>query len=123
MTESTLKITVEFPVSVISEIEKDDAMHLGISFNGTQYLYREFKYDKLPDAVAYAAFDIAREGSKPVASSPVDWLERQIPDEGEQEMMQQYGISFEGWRYKYQDFRYDRLADAIKYAASSVKQP
>ncbi len=106
----------EFAASVVSEADQDRAMRLGIAFNGTQFVYRDFKYDRLADAFSYAEFDIHREGRQPVATTSADWLPRPIPNSAEQALMKQYGITFEDWRYKFRDYRYDRLADAVNYA-------
>ena len=42
------------PISEISADEKTHAMRLGIAFNGTQFIYLDFKYDRLTDAISYA---------------------------------------------------------------------
>lgn len=100
-----------------SVAEKERAMQLGVSFNGVQFVFREFKYDKLADALAYAELDAAR-GDCAVPSRPEEWLERPVPGQADQEIMAQFGIGFEGWRYRFGEYRYDRLADALNYARS-----
>lgn len=37
-------------------------------------------------------------------------------DETDVELMSKYGITFDGERYRYQEYKYDRLADAANYA-------
>ena len=102
----------------IPDSEKQHAQDLGISFNGTQFAYREFKYDKLPDAITYAELDAHRQGQQKDVSPTPEWLDQTAPSASDQELMRQYGITSEGWRYRYREYRYDRLADAINYAAN-----
>lgn len=123
MSNVTLKSVSELPASVVSQVEMNRAMSLGISFNGTQFVCQEFKYDKLADAIAYSELITARDGVQPSVSHAADWLERNVPNEDDQVLMAKYGISFEDWRYKYQDYRYDRLADAVNYASSQNTVP
>src|SRR5574338_1501243 len=78
---------------------------------------RALTYDRLADAVSYAELDIQKD-KPPVASVIEEWLVRQVPSVADQALMKQYGIVFEGWRYKYQDYRYDGLSDALNYARS-----
>lgn len=116
MTESTPAVPAASLVSDVSPADQQRAMGLGISFNGTQFVYRDFKYDRLPDAFAYAELDIEREGKAAAATTAADWLARPLPGVADQTQMQELGIIFENWRYKYLDYRYDRLADAVNYA-------
>ena len=121
MTELTSKIASTSPVSETEEAQQSHAMHLGISFNGTQYLYREYKYDRITDAIAYAEHDVMREGRPPAVSSAVEWLDRPVPSAADREQMTLHGISFDGWRYRYRDYRYDRLSDAVSYASGQTR--
>jgi hypothetical protein len=111
-----MKDTTPRGANVPPSAEKAHAIDLGISFNGTQYVYRDFKYDKLSDAIAYAELDSGRPGTMPDASLPAAWLDRQVPGDADQEAMRQYGIVLEEWRYRYWDYRYDRLVDAVNFA-------
>lgn len=98
------------------EAERDRAMKLGIAFNGTQFTYRDFKYDRLRDAMAYADLDSQRAGHLPDPSLPEEWLEQPLPGVEDMALMQQHGISLERFRYRYRGYLYDRLADALSYA-------
>lgn len=93
-------------------------MRLGISFNGTRFVYRGFKYDRLSDAISYAELDVQRGGIQPVATPSAEWLPRTVPNSAEQALMKQFGITFEDRRYKFQNYHYDRLEDAVRYARS-----
>lgn len=123
MSNIPLENATGLPASVVSQDEMNRAMSSGISFNGAQFVFQEFKYDKLPDALAYAELVTIRDGVHPSVSCPADWLERGVPNETDQVLMTKYGIIFEEWRYKYQDYRYDRLADAVNYASSQNTVP
>lgn len=100
----------------ISPAAQNHAMQFGIAFNGTQFVYRDFKYDRLSDAVAYAELDCAREHNSPLPSPTGDWIARPLPNTDDQALMKQYGIFFEDWRYRFHEFRYDHLSDAVNYA-------
>lgn len=102
-------------VSEISVADQSNAMRLGISFNGIQFVYRDFKYDRLSDAVSYAELDVQRM-HQILFTVPSEWQPRRVPSMTEQALMTQYGIVFERSCYKYKDYRYDSLVDAINYA-------
>lgn len=116
MLETNENSIPEFAASGVSKADQERAMRMGISFNGTQFVFRDFKYDRLSDAFSYAELDIQREGRQPVATSSANWLTRPTPNNTDRALMQQFGITFEDWRYKFRDYRYDRLADALNYA-------
>lgn len=99
----------------VSAAQQAQAMRLGISFDGYQFHYREFKYDRIPDAVAYAQLEAGRGDAQAAVTNLAAWLDRPCPSEDDQKAMKRYGIRFEGNRYRYQDFYYDRLADALAY--------
>ncbi|MBK7900402.1 MAG: hypothetical protein KA603_10705 [Azonexus sp.] len=116
MTDTPRGTACERPDATVSEAQQAQAMHLGIAFDGHQFVYHDFKYDRLPDAVAYAELEAARgEGQAPVTNLEA-WHDRPVPSAAERVIMQPLGIRFEGWRYRYHIYRYDRLADALNYA-------
>lgn len=43
--------------------------------------------------------------------------------EGDTETMERYGITFDGEKYAFAQYRYDRLADAVAYAKRSAPKP
>lgn len=117
----------------------------GIVKDGARIRYREFFYDRIADAIAYADLDSGR-GSKPLwAAKPQRQADRQhveekAPAQGNRftladvaekariegvstedaESMLRFNIKKEGGRYVYQTYRYDKLADAISYAKCDV---
>lgn len=44
----------ECSISDIPVADQEHAMRLGIAFNGTQFVYRDFTYDRLADALNYS---------------------------------------------------------------------
>lgn len=98
------------------EADRGRAMQLGISFNGAQFTFRDFKYDRLRDAMAYAELDSQRAGNLPAASLPEAWLGWPFPGVEDEALMKLHGIRLEGCRYRYRGYLYDRLADALSYA-------
>lgn len=116
MTNNPLDIASDYPISDIPAEEKAYAMQLGIAFNGMQFVYLDFKYDRLSDAISYAEQEAVRTLKPPVASTPRDWLDRPVPSATDQALMKANGIAFDGRRYKFQEYRYDRLADAVNYS-------
>lgn len=116
MPNNPVENTSGCPIADTPADEKTHAMRLGIAFNGTQFIYLDFKYDRLTDAINYAEQQSARTCNPPVASSPKDWLDRPVPSVTDQVLMNENGIVFDGCRYKFQEYRYDRLADALNYS-------
>jgi hypothetical protein len=104
-------------VSIVSPESKDEAVALNISFNGTQFVYRDYKYDKLADAVSYARQDALRVSSAPFGAHAVTWVEPATPSADDRALMAQYGVSTDQGRFRYRDYLYDRMADAIAYAS------
>ena len=103
-------------VSSVSPANKDEAIALNISFNGTQFVYRDYKYDKLADAVSYARQDALRASSAPFGTHAVTWVDPVTPSADDLSLMEQYGVTSDQGRFRYGDYRYDRMADAIDYA-------
>lgn len=116
MLETNENSIPEFTASGVSEADQKRAMRMGISFNGTQFVYGDFRYDRLSDAFSYAELEFRREGRQPVPTSSTDWLSRPSPNNADRALMQEFGVTFDDWRYKFRDYRYDRLADALNYA-------
>lgn len=103
-------------VSIPTSEEKEQALALDVTFNGTQFRYRDFRYDKLADAVAFARLDGLRDGYRSAFRVGPEWLPRPAPSHSEIALMGRHAISFDGRHYRYMNHRYDRLADALSYA-------
>ncbi|HEX8987666.1 MAG TPA: hypothetical protein VF816_06870 [Rhodocyclaceae bacterium] len=92
---------------------------LGVSFDGHQYRYRGYSYDLLKDAVSYALLDRAR--SEHPGESAKEWLDPDSPTAADEESMRKLHVTFDGHRYHFAGYRYDRLADACRYAELKQK--
>jgi hypothetical protein len=87
-----------------------------VSFDGVQYVYNGFRYDQRSDAMAYASlmqsrpeqFDKGNTMAPPPGFSP--------PSEAQRALMARLGIELGDHAYRFEGFRYDRLADAVAYA-------
>jgi hypothetical protein len=49
-------------------------------------------------------------------AAEAEQVEKHRPPPADVELMEKYSITFDGERYAYKDYRYDRLNDAINYA-------
>lgn len=90
-----------------------------VSFDGVQYVYNGFRYDRRSDAMAYASlmqsrpaqFDKGSALAAPRAFSP--------PTDGQRTLMATLGIELVDHAYRFEGFRYDQLSDAVAYARRS----
>lgn len=87
----------------------------GIGFDGRYYSYLGYRYDRLSDALNYAALDSSRPCWQ-CSDEPVQWLEPHHPTDAEQALMATMAVTFDGKYYVYEGYRYDRCLDAISYA-------
>jgi hypothetical protein len=88
---------------------------LGIWFDGRAYHYRQYCYDRLDDAIAYARVDRRSPGYHE-ERLPDHWEEWQGPTGAETAQMAAFGIVYENGFYRYGPFRYESLDDALNYA-------
>lgn len=85
-------------------------MQLGVTYNGNQYQYQTYRYDRLEDALNYARLHAPR--PKP----PAQPRPAAAPQPSLDAQMRQFGVTKAGNQYQYQTYRYDRLEDALNYA-------
>ncbi|SNS65321.1 hypothetical protein SAMN06265795_104293 [Noviherbaspirillum humi] len=90
---------------------------LGIRFDGRDYRYREYRYEQLKDAINYARLEQKESNHRPPPEMAPVWVPPEMPTAEELRRMDEFGVTFDGRYYHYAEFRYDRLADAVKYAA------
>lgn len=88
-----------------------------IRYDGRQYESNRYHYDHLADAVAYARLMRSRlpqtdTGGPFWRGEPVD----APPNDADRELMAALGIAFEAGIFRFQNFHYDHLADAVNYA-------
>jgi hypothetical protein len=90
---------------------------LGIRRIGRRYEYRGYRYDRLADAVAYARLDREhpRGQAAPEASPQAD-EPPPLPSNDERAQMATWDIRFDAGIYTFQNYRYERLCDAVAYA-------
>lgn len=87
-----------------------------IHYDGRCYRYRGYRYDRLEDAVAYAELMASRQSTE-TALDPLPACENvRSPSEDDQTIMATFSISRDAGVYRYREYRYDRLADALNYA-------
>lgn len=98
------------------EDEKRQMAELGIAFDGRCYWYQEYRYELLSDALNYARLDRTRPTYEPKIHVYPEWREPEKPSVEQQRTMAELGVSFDGKRYRYREYRYDHLIDAINYA-------
>ena len=96
-------------------------MRLGISFNGAQFVYLDFKYDRLADAVEYAGSESERSHNPPPTQNS-DWQARLVPSVTDEVQMKLWGIVFLGGKFRFCDYSYDHLVDALNYAMNHQTQ-
>ena len=90
-----------------------------VSFDGVQYVFDGFRYDRLSDAMAYARlmrsrppeFDSSTTRAPPRSYVPLT--------EAERTLMGTLGIELVDHTFRFESFRYDRLSDAVAYARQS----
>jgi hypothetical protein len=91
---------------------------LGIRRIGWRYEYRGYRYEHLADALAYASLPRNADDLRESVQAPL------APDEPpatpcaqDLAVMAAWDITFEAGVYRFGPYRYDRLADAVAYAA------
>lgn len=88
---------------------------LCIRYNGRSYHYRGHRYDRFLDAVTYARLDRERGFSEPLGDEAA--LEQvPLPTQADRALMQALAITFDDGVFRWREYRYDRLADAVAYA-------
>jgi hypothetical protein len=116
MSHTVLGSSIDSSAMDTPEVQKLAAAKMGISFDGRYFRYRVFRYDKLSDAMNYAQIDAGR-GFRPEPTRPdVDWLPRPTQSDADIALMKQFSVTFQGNRFAYGGYRYDRLSDAVDYA-------
>lgn len=104
-----------FDAADLSADERRRIVKYGIGFDGRYYRYRDYRYDRLSDALNYAELDGAR-SKRPPLEAPPEWQEPLRPTAEERALMERFAITFDGKCYLYDGYRYDRCGDAVNYA-------
>jgi hypothetical protein len=71
-----------------------------------------------PDGQAYQLAEDAftSEGGYPARELDPDWLQIDIAVDEHARLMSEFSIRYDGRHYIFEDYRYDRFADAVSYA-------
>jgi hypothetical protein len=97
--------------------DKKDAREVNadVTYDGLQYRYGSYRYDRQEDALMYA--QIARARGEAPDFSAVSVAAEPLPGPAETVLMAALGITLDARRgYRYGSYRYERLADAVAYA-------
>lgn len=87
-----------------------------VGHDGLRYHYNGYRYDKWQDAVAYASLIRDRPWQHDVGGSFVADKKTAPLTDAEHARMASLRIRFDDGVYRFGDFRYDRLSDAVSYA-------
>lgn len=105
------------PVNIeISASELADMGRLGIHHIAGNFLYRQYRYENLTDAVNYAELERGKIDYQAEVNVLPAWLPPTPPTNGDWRAMKELGITFDGKRYHFLGYRYDRFQDAINHA-------
>ena len=99
----------------LPECERQMA-ELSVGHDGLRFHYNGYRYDKWQDAVAYASLMRDRPSRANPGGSFVPSKRPAPTTEAERAQMASLGIRFENGAYRFRDFRYDGLPDAVNYA-------
>lgn len=87
-----------------------------IGRDGLRYHYNGYRYDNWQDAVAYASLMRDRPWQDDAGGSFVPGKKLAPATDAEHALMGSLGIRFDDGAYRFGDFRYDGLSDAVNYA-------
>ncbi|NRF70189.1 hypothetical protein HLB44_24585 [Aquincola sp. S2] len=88
----------------------------GIGYDGLQYEYHGYRYDRLEEAVAYAGLVRSRP-TQLDAGGPFRQIRTlAVPTDAQRALMATLGIEFADGAFRFAGFRYESLADAVNYA-------
>ncbi|MCG2586111.1 hypothetical protein [Massilia sp. TS11] len=92
------------------------AARAGVRFDGRSYCFREFRYDHLDDALAYARH-VRTHPAAGDSDDPGPLLDRSNqPTPGQDASMAALNITYDGRQYRFGPYRYDHFLDAAHYA-------
>jgi hypothetical protein len=95
---------------------------LRIRYDGRSFHYRGYRYDRFVDAMNYARLDRGRGFSEPVGDeAPLEQV--LLPTQADRALMQALAITFDHGVFRWREYRYDRLADAVAYATRDGGRP
>ena len=93
-----------------------------VGHDGLAYHYNGYRYDRLKDAVSYAFLTRARPGPREPGGPHPQSAAVAAPSDADRALMASLAIEFDAGAYRFGNYRYDRLADAVNYARSAGKR-
>ena len=88
---------------------------LAIAYDGRQYHYDRYRYDRLEDAVDYATLRQSLPAGEAALPMPAPRT-IEAPDPSQREVMSELAITFHEGIYRLGNHRYTDLNDAVNYA-------
>jgi hypothetical protein len=99
-----------------SPVRDGVAAALGVTFDGRQFRFSGFRYDRVEDAVAYARLLWQRDEMPAATQAAEAQAIRPSPTAEQQQEMAALGIALREGRYHFGDYVYDSVLDALAYA-------
>jgi len=87
-----------------------------IGYDGLHYGYNGYRYDRLADAVAYARLMRSRPMQEEAGGRFGALRAPAPPTDTQRSLMASLVIDFRDGAYRFREFRYDGLMDAVNYA-------
>jgi hypothetical protein len=119
---NTQRTTTDPPLQDDANEEHMLMAEYSIGYDGLRYAYNGYRYDRLADAVDYAKLLRARPSMQDRGGPSTRRAEIGVPTAADRELMTSLAIRFEAGTYRFEGFRYDRLADAVNYATLSARR-
>jgi hypothetical protein len=95
---------------------------LSIGFDGLRYEYNGYRYDALADAANYARLMRSRPLQADPGGSFMQSARVDAPSDADRKLMTALAIEYDAGVYRFDGYRYDRLADAVTYAKLSARR-
>ena len=110
------------PLSMHPEAQRQMSEY-DIGRAGHAYEYKGYRYDRLSDAVAYAALMRSRPDQRETHGTVARHAPAPPETASEIELMRQLGIEIRGSSYCFRGYRYGLLSDAVNYARAQTHRP
>ena len=96
--------------------EERQMVDFSIGYNGLNYAYNGYRYDRLADAVAYAQLMRSRPLQEDAGGRFSSVSAFTSPTDAQRSLMDSLAIDFHDGAYRFKGYRYDGLMDAENYA-------
>ena len=114
--------TTDPPLHDDANDERAMMAEYSIGHDGLRYAYNGYRYDRLADAVGYAKLMRSRPSMHDSGGPSTRREGIDVPTDADRELMTSLAIRFEAGAYRFEGFRYDRLADAVNYATLCARR-